>query len=320
MSEVAEVAQVATVILNGMQMGAKATKEFFRLVVRMFQILVNIPEKWTAHKLKKTSGKTKLKHLQLKDNVTPCVIADDFYEFLKKKGKKYNIQWTKAVKINGTDKKHIFVSSNDMGQYKALVDAWTRKTGKSPEDGSRKQTLMEYMYDSGLATCSDKEFDAAMNEYANEVLGKKSYKKITKADIDKELDLEKKNKMIDMVHANDLYKKMRSTDNMTMTFSIQSIVDVNEKNQKAIAVQGSLGDVMWIDDRYIHSVPGKKDSFVVVIPSEKDVLIQNLQTKKENRDNIWNYMEKMKDKKKPQQKQTSTGTRTKTKKRTKTKI
>lgn len=298
MSEVAEVAQVASVTLNGTQMAAKGTAEFFKLLKRLITILGNLivhaPDNFKAFQMKKNKGKTKLEILQMKDNVQPKLLSDEMYNYLKKNGKKYNIQWTKAVKVEGDENNRIFIASSDLPQYEALLSDYAAKVGKKPEELSQDQDLLEYMFSSNLATCTDEQFDKAMKVFAKDSLGIDDYDKITPEDlgaIQKEITPEKKEAVENMIRSNAIREKMHEDGVMSLSYSTKAVI-AEEKGQKKVPVEGTVSEYMWLDNKNIYALPMTNgEKFVAIMPENSNVKVYDARTKETKEVQLKTYMD-----------------------------
>ena len=289
MSEVGEISQVMNVMLNGSQIACSITKDFLTLLKRMTQVLFNLPDAWVSKKLKKDSGHSKLKYLQIKDNVHSYILSDDCYQFLKKNAKKYNVQWADSPVVRKDEKSRVFIASNDLVQFKALLEDYEKITGRNATEACQKQSLPDFMLDSGLAKCTDKEFDEAMiNAFG------KNYKKVTEADLlASDMSNEKKNEVVKILKFNQLNKLINDEDNVSYNFSVSDVVA--EKNDKyLVPVKNSFSDYAWIDKNYIHEMPDLNDNtqnLVAVMSSEDELQILDKSSGYERNVNFESYSE-----------------------------
>lgn len=289
MSEVGEISQVMSVMINGSQVACSITKDFFILLKRLTQILFNLPEAWVSRKLKKDSGHAKLKYLQMKDNVHSYILSDDCYIFLKKNAKKYNVQWADSPIVRKDRKNRIFVAANDLVQFKALLEDYEKVTGKKLSDSCQEQTLQDYMIDSGLAKCTDEEFKDAMIKSFG-----KNYKNISEADLLKsDMSAEKKNEIVDILKFNQLDKLISNENNVSYNFNLSDVVA--EKGDKfLVPVKNSFSDYAWIDKDAIHKMPDNNktsQSLVAIMPADKVVKVLDKISGYEKNVNLGSYFE-----------------------------
>ena len=220
-NEIGEISQIINTSIRGIDISVRLTKEILSMLKRLIEIL----EAATFRRgLRKTTGKTLLSTLKMKGNIFSAKMTEDVYKefqsFLKRKGKKYGIQWANGPTLEKGFHR-VFIAESDAELYKTFLEDYAQKNCKSKEEkadvikNNSIEDLYTYMNNSGLLECSQEEYERAQIE----VNGTDWMDRVDKAE---EPNHQKKNQIYEGIESNKKEDLERSGRYQFINFSVKS--------------------------------------------------------------------------------------------------
>lgn len=292
-NEIGEISQIINTSIRGIDISVRLTKEALFMLKRLTEILQAATFRRGLHK---TTGKTLLSTLKMKGNVFSAKMTDDVYKefksFLKRKGKKYGIQWADGPTLeNGFHR--VFIAEADAELYKTFLEDYAKKHCKSKEEKAEVvkdnsiEDLYTYMNNSGLLECSQEEYEKAQID----VNGKDWLDKVDRAE---EPAYQKKNLVHEGIEHNKVHDLEKSGQYQFINFSVKDLLG---------KVDGT-NEIMVADPMHDHAIQiafkpeylfRDGDNLMAAVPNDQRVSIKNLVNDKPLEMSMKDYMMQRKD-------------------------
>ncbi|MCI8770032.1 MAG: hypothetical protein HFH73_02620 [Lachnospiraceae bacterium] len=292
-NEIGEISQIINTSIRGIDISVRLTKEILSMLKRLIEIL----EAATFRRgLRKTTGKTLLSTLKMKGNIFSAKMTEDVYKefqsFLKRKGKKYGIQWANGPTLEKGFHR-VFIAESDAELYKTFLEDYAQKNCKSKEEkadvikNNSIEDLYTYMNNSGLLECSQEEYERAQIE----VNGTDWMDRVDKAE---EPNHQKKNQIYEGIESNKKEDLERSGRYQFINFSVKDLLGkIDETNEIVVA-----------DPMHDHAIQiafkpeylfRDGDNLTAAVPNERKVSVKNLVSDEPLEMSMKDYMSQRKD-------------------------
>lgn len=273
-NEIGEISQIINTSIHGIDISVRLTKEILSMLKRLIEILEAATFRRGLHK---TTGKTLLSTLKMKGNIFSAKMTEDVYKefqsFLKRKGKKYGIQWANGPTLEKGFHR-VFIAESDAELYKAFLEDYAQKHCKSKEEKAEVvkdnsiEDLYTYMNNSGLLECSQEEYERAQIE----VNGKDWMDRVDKAE---EPSNQKKNQINEGIESNKMQDLEKSGRYQFINFSVKDLLGKIDATSEIVVADPMHDHAIQIAFRP-ENLFRDGDNLMAAVLNEQKVSVKNL--------------------------------------------
>lgn len=267
MEEINDLARIISVSMEGMRLGAVATKESLKMLGRFIKTLYCAIE-YDRVRSGKARGMNPVKKMKKMDpNVSFVKISKENLKQFEKLARKHGVYYTEMPSYSTSknqDVVHIMFHTSSSPSMESVLEM-LRAKNFNELDG--KESIEEYITNSGIDTLTDKEFTTELD-------GKypKQYKELTALSSQSKKNKTAEEKTKEALAENTLLEKRKSKDNRVIYIDQSQIIKEN-RDEYMIRTNKEDDSYIWMakSDIYVQN----DDVVMGIVPKEKELRLTN---------------------------------------------